>query len=432
MKILEVLDTFYPSFDGPINVIVNLAKILNQKKLAEVELLVPDNPSNRVEVEGVKIHRSPSINGPEGYQAAVPFLSSKTRKIIKEGGFDLIHVHSPFTLGKFAIEVAKKAKIPTMITIHTKYKDDFERILKTKFMRDFMMKYIMSTINKADYVLSVSNGAADVVKSYGYKGENIYVIRNGTDLVPHDVDPELIAQVKKEYKIKDEFVFLFVGRLVSVKNVQFSLQALSKLKESGVKNFKFLIVGSGDYEDNLRELTEELNLNNEVIFTGKVLDREKLAAIYNSSDLFLFPSTFDTCGIVVIEAAANKLPCVVLKDSCPAEMVKDGVSGFILPLEVEAWVECFKKVVENRGEQAKMKEAALEKIYISWEKVSREYLKFYKDVLGGRVAPSLISAKAKRAQKRKTQKINKSVRQRLKSLKKQLAKEKPKRKPKKK
>ena len=199
MKILEVLDTFYPSFDGPINVIVNLAKILNSRGDAEVELLVPDNPSNRVSIEGVKIHRAPAVPGPEGYQAAIPFISSKTRKIIKEGGFDIIHVHSPFTLGKFALDVAKKAKIPTMITIHTKYKDDFSRILKTKFLQDFMMRYIMGAINNADYVLSVSNGAADVVKSYGYNGE-VYVIRNGTDLVPHEVKPEFIKQVKNEFR----------------------------------------------------------------------------------------------------------------------------------------------------------------------------------------------------------------------------------------
>ncbi len=381
MKILEVLDTFYPNVDGPINCIVNLAKILKEKGLAEVEILVPDNPKHRVEIDGLKIHRTPSIPGGEGYRGGIPWINSKTRKIIKNGNYDIIHVNSPFAVGKYAIKWANILNIPSVFTIHTKYKEDFERLFRTKFMQRMLLNYIMKAINNADYVTAVSNGASDVVKSYGYKGDKVYVIRNGTDMIPSEVSKELVENIKQEYGLYGQFVFLTVGRIVSVKNIQFSLLALKGLKESGVKNFKFLIVGSGEYVKTLQQLTKEYNIEDNVIFTGKILDREKLAAIYSVSDLFLFPSTFDTCGLVVMEAAANNVPSIVVENSCPAEMINNNVSGFILPLQADVWAQKLKDLMENKDSLSKIKENARKYVYVNWDTVALEYYDFFQKIL---------------------------------------------------
>jgi len=386
MKVLEVLDVFYPNVDGPINVMVNIAKILNKEGVADVELLVPDNPDNRVEISGVTIHRTPSLPAPDGYQAALPWLSRKVQKLFKEGGFDLVHIHSPFTLGRYAVEQAKKYNIPSIITVHTKYKEDFSRVLKTKLLQDFMLKYIMRVINNADYCLSVSHGAADVVKSYGYTGHDVYVIRNGTDLSPKKYSDKVINSVKKKYGLEGKFVFLFVGRVVSLKNVQFSLEVMRLLKERGVSGFKFLVVGDGDYLPKLEEIVKEFNLINEVVFTGRISDRNEITKLYAASDLFLFPSTFDTCGIVVIEAAANSLPCVVIENSCPAEMIKNGVNGFALPMEASSWADNLEKIMNEKAKLSKIKNEALSSIYVNWETVAMEYYDFYAKVLSGEVA----------------------------------------------
>ena len=412
MKVLEVLDTFYPNVDGPVNAIVNIAKSLNNSGKAEVELMVPDYPEERVVVENVVIHRAPFLPGPEGYNAAIPWLTGKVRKLLKEGQYDIIHAHSPFTLGKYVIDWAKILKIPSILTIHTKYKDDFERILKLKLFQDFMMNYIKGVINKADYVTSVSNGAAEVVKSYGYKGTNIEVIRNGTDLVPRKISADKISEIKREYNLENYFVFLFVGRLVSVKNVQFSLDVLAKIKKNGQKNFKFLIVGSGEYLGELKAKTDELGLADNVVFTGKILDRDKLAAIYSCADLFLFPSDFDTCGIVVIEAASFKLPCAVLKDSCPAERIVDNKNGLIINQSVDDWAEKISSFMPKRAELAKMGENALETLYVSWEKIAEEYLAFYKKIFTER--ETSLKNKSRKAQR----KISKSAKLRIKKIKK--------------
>lgn len=381
MKVLFVLDSFYPNIDGPVNVIANVAKILNAAHLADVELLVPNFYKKNVNLKQVKIHRSFSINGPEGYRVALPGFSNKVKNLIKNGGYDLIHVHSPFTLGKYAINMAKKYNIPVLTTVHTKYKSDFERKLKLKCLQNFMLNYIMKPINKSDYVLSVSNGAAETVKEYGYTGKEIFVIRNGTDLEPALPSIENVNMVVNKYNLHNNFVFLFVGRIVENKNIQFSLEVLKKIKESGINNFKFLIVGQGDYTDKLKALVKEFNLKENVVFTGRINNRETLSSIYAAADLFLFPSAFDTCGIVAIEAAANQLPSVMLKNTCASEVINSGVNGFAFEENTNTWAEEITKIMKDKNSLNSIKQNALETVYVSWEDISMQYFNFYKKVL---------------------------------------------------
>ena len=381
MKVLEVLDSFYPQIDGPINCIVNIAKTLNNKNLADVDLLVPKY-KKEVNVEGVNIFRCPTVKGPEGYMMCLPQLDKSIKKLIRN--YDLIHVHSPFPLGRYAINVAKKYNIPTLFTIHTKYKSDFERVLKSKALQNFMLRYIMQPVNKSDYVLSVSNGASETLKEYGYKGKNIFVIRNGTDMKPCPSNEKIEKELIEKYDLKDNVVFLFVGRIVENKNIQFSLDVLRKMKEKFDK-FKFLIVGSGNYEDKLKKLVEEYNLQNNVVFVGKVIDRDVLASFYKVADLFLFPSTFDTCGIVVIEAAANKLASVLIENSCASELVENGKNGLIYPENSSVWAEELLKIVHLKSKMRNLGEEAFNSVYFKWEDVAVKYYEFYQEVLNKKV-----------------------------------------------
>lgn len=380
MKILIVLDTFYPVIDGPINVIANLATIINKNKWAEVELLVPKF-KEKVELEGVKIHRCSSIRAMEGYRAGMPIFDRSIKKLIKNGGFDIVHVHSPFTLGKYAVKMAKKYKIPSIVTMHTAYKDDFRRILHFKPLEWFMMKYIMGCINKANFVTTVSNGASEMLRDYGCKTPEITVLRNGTDMTPTKVSKEEIEEIRKEYNLENDFVFLFVGRVVENKNIQFSLNVMSKLKQSGAKNFKFLIVGSGSYEDELKKTVKKLNIEDCVVFAGRISDRKKLAKIYASSDLFMFPSTFDTCGIVAIEAAVNGLFSAMLENCCASEVITHLNNGLSLPNDIEIWKDEILKIMQNKDKIAELKKNAFNTIYISWEDITKQYVEYYKKVL---------------------------------------------------
>lgn len=374
MKVLQVLDCFYPNIDGPINVMVNIAQIANNQQLANVEILVPKYPK-KYDIQGVKIHRCKSIKSTEGYRMCLPWFDRKIKKLVKKGGFDVIHIHSPFILGKYVIKLAKKYKIPVCITVHTNYKSDFERKTKCKLVRKFLMNYILKPINKCDYVMSVSNGAGQMVKDFGCTHEKIHIIRNGTDMKPIQ-NQQLCAEVKQKYNLENKFVFLSVGRIVENKNNQFSLRVLQKIKQQ-TNNFVFLIVGDGPYLETLKQLTKQYDLQDNVIFTGKIMDRQYLSAIYACSDLFMFPSEIDTCGIVALEAAVNRLPSVMLENTCPSELIVSEKNGLSLAKDEQIWATEIQKIMSDTNALEQMKKEVSETLYIPWEKIVREYVDFY-------------------------------------------------------
>ena len=382
MKILQVLDTFYPDVDGPIDVVVNLAREFNKEKLGEMEILVPSYPE-KVEVEGITIHRCFSLSVNE-YRAGAPALDKKVKKLIKNGGFDLIHLHSPFTLGRYALKLARRYNIPVLYTMHTKFKDEFEKRLKSKLLRKFMMRYIMKCINGCENLTSVSRGTIQTLKEYGYKYcENVKVIRNATAMPVNGADEEIVKKIKAELGIEHTFTFLFVGRLAATKNVQFSIEALAEVKSRGFNNFKFVLVGDGDYGKALKKLTKELNLTENVIFAGKVTDKKLLACYYSACDALLFPSVFDNASLVILEAAVNGLPVITLKDSCSAEYIEDGIYGFTWENDKKVWADNIIKLLQSPQPRVEDWESGLPE-YASWGNVAGEYARLYKELLSAR------------------------------------------------
>ena len=380
MKILYVLDTFYPKIDGPATVINNLATIYNTNNIAQVDILAPYYPKYKDNFP-FKIIRCPSIFGPDKYRTGVPFLNPKLNKILKKGNYDLIHIHSPFTIGKYAMNFGLKNNIPVVNTIHTKYKSDFERKLKSKTLQNFMMSYIRKVLNNSNYVLTVSNTFADELESDVYKcNKKVGVIRNATEFKDIDLS-NLVSSLREKYSLTNEFLFLSVGRVVENKNIQFSLEVLKNLKELGFDNFKFFVVGEGNYLEHLKGLAKEYNIENNIIFVGLIKDRNLLSAYYKLCDLFLFPSVFDTCGIVALEAGSFGLPAFMIKDSCASELIIDGQNGFVEIADSKLWAEKLLTIVSNKNGLNNMKQITKDTLTKSWEDIALEYFVLYKGVL---------------------------------------------------
>ena len=379
MKILCVLDTFYPKVDGPATVINNLARILSENNLAQVDVLAPKYPKYKDNFK-FNVIRCASIPGPDNYRAGLPLLNVNLKKLLKKEKYDIIHIHSPFTIGNYAVNFARKNNIPTITTIHTKYKSDFERTLKSRTLQNFMMKYISKVLNKSDYVLTVSNGfAKEINEVYGYS-KKVNVIRNATEFKDNKDLSQYVNEIKNKHNLKDEFICLFVGRVVENKNIQFSLEALKNLKESGINNFKFIIVGEGNYKDELMKLTKEYNLEENVIFAGLITNRDYLGAYYKLADLFMFPSIFDTCGIVALEASSFGLPSIMLDGSCASELIENGKNGFVVSNNPIEWSKIIAKLINDRSIIKNMKDHTRKSLNKSWEEIALEYFNYYKIV----------------------------------------------------
>ena len=377
IKILETLDSYFPDFNGPTVLVTNYAKILNQKN--DCSLLVPKYP-NHEDDQPFEIQHCKSMGIYEGFRCAFPFHDKKVKKFIKEGNFDIIHSHSPFPIGNFAAKMGKKLGIPTVVTLHTKFKDDILRLTKSKLITYFVMKYLLRTFNRTDYVWTVSNGAADTLREYGYKG-NIEVIRNGTDMKYPDNAEKLVSDVNKQYNLEGKKnVFLFVGRIVETKNLDMLLKALQILKKDNL-DFTFLLVGDGSHLEHLKKLAKELDIEDKVIFTGKVMDREKLSGFYLRSDLFLFPSIYDTASLVPLEAASMKLPTLLVEGCQTSETITDNFNGFTAKNDEESWSKRIKEIISEPEKLKEIKEECHKSVYRSWEMVLDEVNNRYLEII---------------------------------------------------
>ena len=257
------------------------------------------------------------------------------------------------------------------------------RILHAKPLVGFMMRYIMTTVNACDHVLTVSDGAAEVLRSYGYKKE-ITVIRNGTDLVYPANAAELAAQVEEKHALAGQKnVFLSVGRIVENKRLDLVLDALKIVKERGV-DFRFLVVGDGSYKEKLENKAKDLALADRVIFTGKVMDRALLSGYYLRSDLFMFPSTFDTASLAPIEAAALKLPSLMTRGCSTAEIVTENRNGFLAGDTAESWADEICRIVTDENLLTQAKENCYREVYRTWDDVCGEVYDFYEKAIASK------------------------------------------------
>ena len=110
-----------------------------------------------------------------------------------------------------------------------------------------------------------------------------------------------------------------------------------------------LFVGGGPDRAAIEQYSNYLGLNHYVEFTGPIYDREKLRAIYSCIDMLLFPSTYDTSGLVVKEAAACECAALLVKNSCASEGATDGVDGVLIDENPNSLASTLAKVIDTEG-----------------------------------------------------------------------------------
>ena len=379
IKIAESLDSWLPIIDGPGSVVTNYAKHLNNGD--ECKLIVPRaKEKDYVDNHSFEVFRCAAVSAPDNYRCAFPGADRRLKAYLKTQKFDIYHVHSPFNLGAYMVRAGKKNGVPVVAHLHTKYDQDFDRIPIAKMFKRFMMRRIMKTYKNADSVWTVNDATADVLRGYGYTG-NIEVVRNGTDMVYPDNAGALIKAVNEKHGLDGaENVLLFVGRIVWYKNLGLICSALKYAKSKGLK-FKMLVVGFGEDEKKFKAAAAECGLQDDFIFAGKITDRKFLSGYYLRSDLFLFPSTFDTSSLVPVEAAAHCLPTLLIEGCSTAENIVRDETGFLAPETPEGYGQKIYDICADKPLLKLVGENAHKRVYRSWADVVAEVRQKYREVI---------------------------------------------------
>lgn len=377
IKIAMFMDNFYPGVDGVISVMDNYARALKNK--FEIIMVVPDF-NNSYDIDKTlpyKVIRVKSINiNFVNYHLALPKLDFSLEKKLNKENIDLIHIHSPFTMGEYAIKYAKKHNIKIVSTMHSQFKKDFLKFIKSDKIATKMTLKLMKVFNESDECWAVNKGIADLFVSYGYK-KIPKVVPNGTNMFPIRYKTKSINEINKQYSLnKDEKILLFVGRINLLKNELFIVDVLNELKKLNY-NYKMLFVGNGVNINELKAKINKYNLNNNVIFCGEVHNREMLAKLYLRSDLFIFPSKYDASSIVQIEAASQGTPTIFIKGTITSSNIVDNINGYLEEENSKVFAKRIISILNNKKDYNNVCKNVTKDIYISYDKLSDKISKEY-------------------------------------------------------
>ena len=359
-------DSFPPIIDGVANVVANYARIIEESHGHSI-VLTPHVPDCDDSGYDFTVVRYPSIDTRKliGYVAGYPF-SPEAANVIKSEKAEILHTHCPVTSALLARSLAEANDLPLVLTWHTKYDIDIANAIKSKLLQEGALQALLRNVNACDEIWTVSKGAGENLRSIGYEGDYI-VMPNGVDLPREEVEDDLIHEVTSEYDLPAGVpCFLFIGRLMWYKGLRIILDALADIDRAGLA-FRMVFVGGGGDEKEVREYARSLGLDRKVIFTGALSDRRKLRAWYSRSDLFLFPSTFDTNGLVVREAAASNTASVIIRGSCASEGVTDGRNGFLIDEDHKSLAAKLRELIAAPEAVAKVGKGAGDELYISWD-----------------------------------------------------------------
>lgn len=381
MIIGQFCETYPPALDGVGRVMLAYCQTLS--RMGHRALYIAPRDAAGSSTPGLETLLYPSIPIPgEPYRVGIPALSPAFRRTARTMPFDIVHAHTPFFAGRAARRIARKRNIPLVATFHSKYYDDFYRATHSRRLSLWALKYVVAFYNTCDEVWAVNDKTADVLRQYGYKGP-VITMPNGTD--PQSVDEETYHRTLARWPLREGVpTLLFVGQMDVKKNPHLILRACALLRDEG-RDFQLVMAGAGQDLERLKALAVSLGLQDRVLFTGFVAQREAILSLCQRADLLVFPSVYDNAPMVVREAAAMGTPALLVRGSCSAEGVTHGDNGFLCeadPASIAAGI------VEALPEAARAGLRARDTIPIPWSVLMEHVLERYQRLIDQRTERS--------------------------------------------
>ncbi|MFW5718927.1 MAG: glycosyltransferase, partial [Halanaerobium sp.] len=254
--------------------------------------------------------------------------------------FDLVHSHHPFWLGNKGRKLAEKFNLPVAFTYHTRLEKYAHYVPNILFMRKFFANrlshfLIENFANKTDAVFAPTESTKEYLRNVGVS-RYIKVMPTGIDFDYYDCSQDKIDSLREELIGDSEHLLISVSRLSKEKNLYFLLDGIKMLKEKSNLNFKLIIIGSGSEKENVERFIKNNDLENYIELIGAV-DFREMAKYYLASDLFVFASTTETQGMVLLEAMAGYNPVVAVKSSGIDDVIENGYNGYKTEEDTEKW-----------------------------------------------------------------------------------------------
>ncbi|MGX7403897.1 glycosyltransferase [Enterococcus camelliae] len=293
-------------------------------------LLFSDNSSGDfddfVEKLGSKVYVLPSLKAMR-FLTLSRLLDELFRKVKCE--YDIVHIHT-VNIAFLIVKYAKKYGL-TNIVVHshaTKFSDKKINSLRNKFLCRNLTK-------KCSGFVACSEEAGNFLfgKDFMNSGK-VKIIKNAIDIDKYHFSEKKRGLFRSEFNLQNELVMANVGRLSRQKNQKFLIEIFNEVHKK-VPASKLFIIGDGEEISTLRKKVKKLNLEEDVIFTGK---RNDIDIILSGIDIFVMPSLYEGLPVIGVEALSSGLPCF-FSDEISKEFLSSKSHYISLNNDISFWVE---------------------------------------------------------------------------------------------
>jgi len=370
MRVAHFAGTMRPGHDGVTNVLYRMTRALTAAGVDHVfvsPILPP--PEERT----VPMFEVPSLAFPlyKDYRVATPGSRHFAEQVLNFRP-DILHIHSPCSLGYAAVRFGKKHRIPVVATYHTHFAS-YAKYYNIQLLEPFGWNYLRRLYDGCDRIFVPSLPILDDLWGQG--------IRRLAHL-PHGVDTGVFHPSFRSFAWRaangiegDKRMLLYAGRLVWEKDLRTLANAYRLLREKR-SDFVMVLAGEGPIRHELASMMPG------AVFLGH-LDGEALSTAYASSDLFVFPSTTETFGNVIVEAMASGVTPVCAREGGAAGIVQHGVTGVLsVPRDASDFATTIENLLDSPARREAMAMQALEfSRRQSWPSIFQRMLDAYAEVM---------------------------------------------------
>ncbi|MBM7096346.1 glycosyltransferase family 1 protein [Bacillus sp. H-16] len=318
MKIALFTDTFTPQVNGVAKTLQLLVHYFERHQIQH-EVFVPESVKKEPLFNG-NIHRFASLPFflyPE-CRLAFPNLITINQQLHAFSP-DLIHIATPFNMGLCGLRYARKNAVPFVASYHTHF-DYYLDYYKLGFVMPWIWRYQLWFHEDAKKIFVPSRETRNHLQRKGF--EHLELWPRGVDCDRFTPDKNT-GSFRERFKITKKNILLYVGRVAPEKDVDVLSQMIDQMNPLLKSDTQWVVVGEGPMLDEMKKRHPD-----DILFTG-YLDGDSLAEAYATADLFVFPSSSETFGNVVLESLASGTPAIVAKAGGVQEIVQHNVTGCI-------------------------------------------------------------------------------------------------------
>lgn len=334
MKILIASDAYKKQTNGVTNMVVTLAEELRQRGHEVKVLALSDTHSSFREGDDYYISSFSSPIYPDARQSLV--LRNRLLRELRRWNPDIIHIHTEFSASRMAKHLAHVNHTPYVMTSHTDYGKFIQPVLHSRrLIRRVIKLWSYFAYHNARVLTVPSEKGRDITRGYRLNCP-VVVIPNGIRLekFKRALSDEERAALFAKYGLRDNGKLLVsVSRLSREKNLEEIVGYMPELLRRDPE-IQLLIVGDGPDRNHLEECVRSLGLENSVVFTGRI-PPDEVYRYYHMGSIFVCASNFEVHSLTYLEAMSCSLPLLCRDDPCLADVMEEGVNGFVYHTERE-------------------------------------------------------------------------------------------------